>query len=70
MRVAMRTLVLLVVFAGVGWLTARGVMAHVASGGAMRPEVQLAAAMAGLFAGGASAAVVGIAMVWRHGDQA
>jgi hypothetical protein len=67
MRMVVRTLVLVVVFAGVGWLTARGVMAHVASGGAMQPEVRLAGAMAGLFAGGAAAVIAGIAMVWGRG---
>jgi hypothetical protein len=41
MRVAVRTLLLLVVFGGVGWLTARAVMDHVASKGAMEPEVRL-----------------------------
>jgi hypothetical protein len=65
----MRALVLLLVFAGVGWLTARGVMAHVASGGAMQPEVRLAGAMAGLFAGGAATVIVGIAMVWPRGKS-
>jgi hypothetical protein len=64
MRVVVRTFVLLVVFAGVGWLTARGVMNHVASRGAMQPEVRLAGAMAGLFAGGAATVIAGIAMVW------
>ena len=67
MRVALRTLVLLAVFAGVGWLTARAVMNRVASKGAMEPEVRLAGAMAGLFAGGAVTLVVGIAMVWSRG---
>ena len=67
MRVAMRTLVLLAVFAGVGWLTARTVMDRVASKGAMEPEVRLSGAMAGLFAGGAATLVVGIAMVWSRG---
>ena len=67
MRVAVRTLVLLAVFAGVGWVTARGVMNHVASKGAMEPEVRLSGAMAGLFAGGAATLVVGIAMVWSRG---
>jgi hypothetical protein len=69
MRLALRTLFLLLVFAGVGWLTARGVMAHVASGGAMQPEVRLAGAMAGLFAGGAATVMVGIAMVWSRGKS-
>lgn len=67
MRVAMRTLVLLAVFAGVGWLTARTVMDRVASKGAMEPEVRLSGAMAGLFAGGAATLVMGIAMVWSRG---
>ncbi len=63
MRVALRVVVLVGVFAGVGWLTARGVMDHVASKGAMQPEVRLSGAMAGLFAGGAATLVAGIAMV-------
>ena len=67
MRVALRIVVLLGVFAGVGWVTARAVMDHVASKGAMEPEVRLSGAMAGLFAGGAATLVVGIAMVWSRG---
>jgi sirohydrochlorin ferrochelatase len=66
MRVAVRALVLVLVFAGVGWFTARAVMGHVASQGAMQPEVQLAGAMAGLFAGGAVTLIVGIAMAWSR----
>ncbi|MGA8937623.1 MAG: hypothetical protein WB439_00510 [Acidobacteriaceae bacterium] len=69
MRVAVRTLVLLGVFVGVGWLTARAVMDHVAKRGAMQPEVRLSGAMAGLFAGGAATMVVGIAMVWTRGKS-
>ena len=67
MRVALRVVILLVVFVGVGWLTARGVMDHVASRGAMQPEVRLAGAMAGLFAGGITTVIAGIAMVWSRG---
>lgn len=67
MRVAMRTVMLLAVFVGVGWLTARGVRNHVASRGAMQPEVRLAGAMAGLFVGGAATLIAGIAMVWVRG---
>ena len=67
MRVAVRVLVLVAVFAGVGWLTARAVMDHAASKGAMQPEVRLAGEMAGLFAGGAATLVVGIALVWSRG---
>ena len=66
MRVIMRALVLVAVFAGVGWLTARAVMTHVESMGAMQPEVRLSGAMAGLFAGGATTLVVGIAMAWSR----
>jgi hypothetical protein len=69
MRIALRTLVLLVVFAGVGWLTAHAVMGHAASKGAMQPEVRLAGEMAGLFAGGAATLVVWIAMVWSRGKR-
>jgi len=66
MRVALRALVLVAVFVGVGWMTARAVMNHVASAGAMQPEVRLSGAMAGLFAGGAVTLIVGIAMVWSR----
>ncbi len=66
MRVTLRALVLLVVFASVAWITARAVMDHVASRGAIQPEVRLSGAMAGLFAGGAVTFIVGIAMVWSR----
>jgi hypothetical protein len=69
MRVIMRVMVLVGVFAGVGWLTARAVMGHVESKGAMQPEVRLSGAMAGLFAGGAATLVAGIAMVWSRGKS-
>jgi hypothetical protein len=69
MRVAIRTLTLLLIFAGVGWLAARAVMDHVASRGAMQPEVRLAGAMAGLFVGGAATVIAGIAMAWRSGAR-
>jgi hypothetical protein len=69
MRVAVRALVLVAVFVGVGWFTARAVMSHVASRGAMQPEVRLSGAMAGLFAGGAVTLVVGIAMAWSRGKR-
>ena len=69
MRVALRALVLVAIFASVGWLTARTVMGRVASKGAMEPEVRLSGAMAGLFAGGAATLVAGIAMVWSRGKS-
>jgi hypothetical protein len=65
MRFAVRILVLLLVFAGVGWFTAHAVMHHAAAATPVA-EVRLSAAMAGLFAGGAAAVVVGIALVWRR----
>jgi hypothetical protein len=62
MRGALYALLLLSVFAVVGLLTAHLVMARAA--GAERPEVRLAAETAGLFAGGAAATVVLIALAW------
>jgi hypothetical protein len=59
-------MVLVAIFAGVGWWTARAVMHHVASRGAMQPEVRLSGAMAGLFVGGAVTLVIGIAMAWSR----
>ncbi len=65
MRLALRVAVLLLVSVGVGLLTAHSVMHH-ASAATPTAEVRLSAAMAGLFAGGAAAVVVGIGIVWRH----
>jgi hypothetical protein len=64
MRTALRVLVLLLVFGGVAWLAAWAVMAHAAAG-TPEAQVRLAAGMAGLFAGGAAAVIVGVAMVRR-----
>jgi hypothetical protein len=69
MWVVWRVVVVVAVFVGVGWLTARGVMHH-AGLGTPAAQVRLSSAMAGLFAGGAAAVIVGIAMVWRRGGQA
>ena len=66
MRILLRVVMLLMVFGGVGWMAARGVMRHAANEGAMEPEVRLAGEMAGLFAGGAATLIVGIAMVWMR----
>jgi hypothetical protein len=65
MRLVLRVLLLLVVFAGVGWFAAHLATAH-AVAGTPAAQVQLAAAMAGLFAGGAAAVVAGIAMLRRR----
>jgi hypothetical protein len=67
MRYFWRAVALVVVFVGVGVLVDRLVVAHTAAGGAYAIQVRLGAAMAGLFAGGASMVLVGIAMVWRRG---
>jgi hypothetical protein len=64
MRVALRVVVVIAVFVGVAWGTARAV-AHHAAGGTPVAQVQLSSAMAGLFAGGAAAVVVGIALLWQ-----
>jgi hypothetical protein len=69
MRIALRSLVLLLVFVGVGWFTARHVETR-AVAGTPAAEVRLASAMAGLFAGGAAVVVVGIALLWKRGGQA
>ena len=70
MRVALRVVVLLLIFVGVGWMAAHGVMRHAAdhaqNTAAMQPEVRLAAEMAGLFAGGAATLIAGIAILWSR----
>jgi len=67
MKIALRAVVLVGVFAGVGVLTYEGVISRApVRYGAYVPEVRLAAMMAGLFAGGAAVVVVGIAMVRRR----
>ena len=63
MRLALRVLLLLAVFAAVAWLAAHLATAH-AVAGTPAAQVQLAAAMAGLFAGGAAAVLAGIALLW------
>jgi len=63
MRLVLRVLLLLAVFAAVAWLAAHLATAH-AVAGTPAAQVQLAAAMAGLFAGGAAAVLVGIALLW------
>lgn len=64
MRIAVRALIVLAVFVGVGVLTAHLVLAHHANAGAYEPQVKLGADMAGLFAGGI-AALVAIVVVVR-----
>jgi len=66
MKIALRVLLLIVVFAGVGVLSYRAVLAHGAQqAGAYLPETRLAAMMAGLFAGGAATVITGIALAFN-----
>ncbi len=67
MRYAWRSLLVLVVFLVVGFFVMEGVLAHTVQMGTPEPELRLAAAMAGLFAGGAAACIVGIITLrWRR----
>jgi hypothetical protein len=63
MKLALRVLMLLTVFAGISLFTYRAVLAHAAqNAGVYLPETRLAAMMAGLFAGGAATVLTGIAL--------
>jgi len=64
MRFLWRVVLVLVVFVGVGRITSQIVGRHATQAGAYEPEVRLGAAMAGLFAGGFAATVVGIVVIW------
>ena len=67
LRLAWRTLLVVAVFVGVGlWVTDAVVRHSDAVGGAVA-EVRLAAMMAGLFAGGAAATLVGIGLLVIRG---
>ena len=68
MRVAWRAAVVLAVFVLVGWWASHVVMVHeLAKQGAPFAEVRLVSWMAGLFAGGLAAVLVGIALIVRRG---
>jgi hypothetical protein len=69
MRMVWRALVVVAVFVGVGLATADGVVKHAVNAGAAESQVRLAGAMAGLFAGGAAAVLVGIAMALVAGRK-
>jgi hypothetical protein len=63
MKLALRALLLLAVFACVGLFTYQAVLTHSAQqAGAYLPATRLAAMMAGLFAGGAATVLTGIAL--------
>jgi len=64
MKMALRVLIVLAVFVGVGWFAFHAVLAHTAvrtSGYA--PEARLGAYAAGLFAGGAAAVLTLITLL-------
>jgi TRAP-type C4-dicarboxylate transport system permease small subunit len=65
MRTALRAVALLLIFAGVAWFSAHEVRVRAAAG-TPAAQVQLSAAMAGLFAGGAAAVIAAIAMIWKR----
>lgn len=68
MRVAWRAAVVLAVFVGVGLAASHVVMLHeLAKPGAPFAEVRLVSWMAGLFAGGLAAVLVGIAVLLKRG---
>ena len=69
MRYAWKTLLVVAVFLGVGYAVMRLVITHAVQMGTPDSELRLAAAMAGLFAGGAAACIVGIALVWTRGPE-
>ena len=63
MKLALRALLLLAVFAAAGLLTYHAVLTHsMQRYNAYAPETRLAAMMAGLFTGGAAAVLTGIAL--------
>lgn len=59
-----RVLAVLAVFVGCGLFVAKLVIAHAQAGGAPLAQVRLAGWMAGLFAGGALASVVVLALAF------
>jgi hypothetical protein len=67
--VVWRALVLVAVFVGVGVLTSRLVVSHAVNAGQAQAEVRLAGEMAGLFAGGGAAMLVGVGMVVFRGRR-
>ena len=68
MALLWRVLLVVAVFAGCGFVVAKLVIAHAVMGGAPLPQVRLAGAMAGLFAGGAAASILVLILAFakRH----
>ena len=69
MGAAWRAAVVLAVFVGVGWATSHAVHTHELARGVTGAEVRLSAWMAGLFAGGAAASLVALAVLLRGRRQ-
>ncbi len=59
----MRVLLVVAVFAGVGWLTSHLVVARAVAHGTPEYAVRLAGYMSGLFVGGVAAMLAGLAML-------
>jgi hypothetical protein len=68
MKNSLRALIILAVFCVTAWYTARLVTAHTEESATPASQLRLAGAMAGLFAGGAAAMLVGIAFVVARRD--
>ena len=64
LRLVGRILLLLAVFLGVGFWAAHALIAHAVAAGTPEYRVRLAGAMGGLFAGGAAAVLVFLALVF------
>lgn len=63
MRVAMRVLLVLLVFAGVGWGTMHLLVARAVARGTPEVAVRLGGAMGGLFVGGVAATLVALVVL-------
>lgn len=66
MRLVWSALLVAAVFVGVGMVVDRTVLAHAGDRGTPQAQVRLAAAMAGLFAGGAVASATALALAFKR----
>ena len=68
--VALRVVLLLAIFVGVGLWSAHGLIARAVAHGTPEYQVRLAGYMGGLFAGGAAATVAGVVLLLiRRGER-
>jgi hypothetical protein len=63
---AWRAIIVLIVFVGVGVAVDRAIATHERASRTPESQVRLAAAMAGLFAGGAGATIVVLALAFKR----